>query len=390
MLIKRIALLVMIFILSLSAPVWAAEAGSGVIEGRIVNGTQGGGSVADQVITLKTYLSDAEKGSATTKTDTEGRFAFAGLVTTDTNYSYDVTVTFQEADYTSERLSFNAGELSKSTELTVYDSTTSDEAVKVAAAHTIIYVGQGSLEVIEFFFFSNESDRTYIGSGEITATGKRRTLMLPLPEKSTDLQYGGELMTCCVVPDKEAFWDTMPVLPGSKEIAYSYQVSYSRGEYTYSRMVNYPMSGFNLLVQGENVAVASDQLVTEGPVDIEGSQFQNLSGGGFVQGDVLVAQLSGLPQVANRGIMLWIALTLIVLAGIFGFVYLRRKGRLQPVKAGDSLEQRRQGLLAELAQMDDDFEGGKIAERDYRRLRAEKKAQIVTMLQRPKGSRGKR
>ena len=104
--IKRIALLVVIFILSLAAPVWAAEAGSGVIEGRLVNGTAGGSSVADQVITLKTYLNDAEKSSATTKTDTEGRFVFAGLVTTETNNSYDVTVIFQEADYVSERLSF--------------------------------------------------------------------------------------------------------------------------------------------------------------------------------------------------------------------------------------------------------------------------------------------
>ena len=47
--IKRIALLVMIFMLSLSAPALAAEAGSGIIEGQVVNGTAGGGSVARSI-----------------------------------------------------------------------------------------------------------------------------------------------------------------------------------------------------------------------------------------------------------------------------------------------------------------------------------------------------
>ncbi|MBI4180397.1 MAG: hypothetical protein HY528_00515 [Chloroflexi bacterium] len=389
--IKRILLLAAIFILILAAPVRGAETNSGIIEGRIVNATATGGSVNDQLITLRTYLSDTEKTSATTKTDTEGRFTFTGLVTTNTSYSYDVTATFQEADYTSERLTFKAEELSKSIEITVYDSTGSDATIRVADAHTIIFVGQGSLKIVEVFSVSNDSDRTYIGSGEITATGKRRTVMLPLPDKSTDLQYGGELMLCCVLPpDKEGFWDTMPVLPGSKTIAYSSQVSYSGGEYTYSRKVYAPTASYDLLIQGKNIAVAGDQLVSQGLVEFENSQFQQFSGGDFTLGDVVLAKLSVLPQSANQGPILWIVLTLIVLAGGFGLIYLKNKGRLQPVRVGGSLEQRRQGLLAELAQMDDYFEGGKIAEKDYRRLRAEKKAQIVTLQQRPKEGRGKR
>ena len=51
--IKRIALLVIIFVLSLSASALAAEPGSGAIEGSVVNRTEGGSSVADQDITLK-------------------------------------------------------------------------------------------------------------------------------------------------------------------------------------------------------------------------------------------------------------------------------------------------------------------------------------------------
>jgi len=44
----------------------------------------------------------------------------------------------------------------------------------------------------------------------------------------------------------------------------------------------------------------------------------------------------------------------------------------------------KQRLLAELAQLDDDFEGGRIADEVYRRLRTERKAQLAELMKRPK------
>ncbi len=386
--IRRIILLLIVLALSLSAPALADDPGSGIIEGRIVNGTAGGSSVADQDVTLKTYLNDAEVGSATTKTDAEGWFVFDGL-STESGYIYEVTLTFQEAEYYGEWLSFDEGETTKSFEVTVYDSTTSDEAIKIATAHTVVYVEQDSLHVEEYYIFVNEADRTYIGSGEITTAGTRRTLRLPLPDKMTDLQYGGELMECCVIPDEEGFFDTMPVLPGAKNITYYYQVSYSSGEYMYSQRVNYPISEFNLLVQSESVEVASDWLVRgETQEDSQGNWYQYLSGGDFAPGDILVAQLSGLPETSNQGSLTWVALTLVVLVLGSSFTYLSRRKRLQPVSPEGSLEQRRQRLLSELAELDNDFEDGKIAEEIYRRLRTARKAQLVELMQRSKEESG--
>ena len=53
-LIKRIAILMILSLLSLSAPALAAEAGTGIIEGQLVNETEGGSSVADQEVTMTT------------------------------------------------------------------------------------------------------------------------------------------------------------------------------------------------------------------------------------------------------------------------------------------------------------------------------------------------
>ncbi|MFQ6122004.1 MAG: carboxypeptidase-like regulatory domain-containing protein [Dehalococcoidales bacterium] len=384
--IGRIALLAVVFILSLIAPTLAAEPDTGTIEGQVVNGTEGGSSVADQDVTLKTFLNDAEVGTTTTKTDAEGRFVFGGL-STESSYNYQVALTFQGTEYTSVWLNFDEGETTKSTEVIVYDSTTSDEAIKVAMTHTIVYVGQGSLQVQEYFLFVNEADRTYIGPTEDGNTG---TLKFSLPRGVAELQYSLGLMECCIVGSEEGFADTMPVLPGSKEVAYSYKVNYSSAAYTFSQRVNYPTANFDLLIQSEDIEITGNQLAIDEPLDIGGTRFNHLFGRDLTPGDILVVQLSGLPETSNQSTLGWVTLTLVALVGGFSFIYFLRKRRLQSVIPDGSLEQRKQRLLIELARLDDDFEGGKITEDVYRKLRVTKKAQLLELIQRSKKEKGNR
>ncbi|MFQ5996781.1 MAG: hypothetical protein ACE5KP_04065 [Dehalococcoidales bacterium] len=385
--IKRFTLLIIIFTLILVAPASAAEPGEGIIEGRIVNGTEGDSGVANQETILKTYLNDAEVNSATTITDAEGYFVFDQLLT-DAGYSYQVTVNFQEAEYNSEWLTFDDGETTKSTVVTVYDATESDEAIRVEMAHTIIYVEPDSLLVEEYLFFINEVDRTYIGSQNPTTGEPRETLRFSLPEGITELQPAFGLMECCITGSEDGFVDTMPFLPGGKEVVYSYRVYHDSGKYNFSHRVNYPVTNFTLLIQGEGVKVASNQLTPQEPLNIEGVQFNHLSGTNLDSGDVISVELSGLSGTNNQGIMIWVVLALITLTGGFGFVYLLRKRRLQTVSSERNLEQIYQGKLAELAQLDDDFEDGKIDEASYHRLRAEKKSQLMVLMKRGKEKSG--
>ncbi|MBM2824490.1 MAG: hypothetical protein HW402_154 [Dehalococcoidales bacterium] len=360
-------------------PVLAAEAGNVTISGQLVNKTRGGSSVADQVVTLKTSLNNIEISSATNKTQSDGRFSFDKLVT-EPGYSYEITVTYQEGDYSSEALSFAANETAKSVEIVVYDSTTSSEAIRVDAAHTVIYAGQEGLEIMEVYLVSNNSDRTYIGSGEITTLGRRKTLDLPLPQGAKELQYFGELMGCCVVDNQEGFSDTMSIQPGSKEIAYSYKIDQVSGKFTLSRTVANPMASYALLITGEGIKVESDRLVAKGPVDINGTTFNQFSGADFAPGEVISASLSS-SAASSHAVTLWVILPLAILAGAAGLVYMLRKRPFQPAMVQDDSAQGKEGLLLEMARLDDDFESGKIAEPDYRRLRAEKKAQLVKLMQ---------
>jgi len=373
---KRIALLATIFILSIASPVLATEPGNGVIEGRIVNGTADGSSVADQEVTLNIYLDEAQEDTVTSSmTDAEGQFKFEGLSTVP-GYGYEIVINFQRAEYNSEMLNFNEGETVKSIELTVYDSTNNDETINIAMSHMIIYVEENTLLVKEYYLLANEADRTYIGvTGEIN-TG---VLYFSLPEGATELQPTMGLMDCCIVSSENGFADTMPVLPGMKEVAYSYRLYPSSGTYTFSQMINYPINRLDLLVQGEDIEVASEQLAADEPMHIEGIHYEHLSGQEFIPGDILMIRLSGLPGTNSQGNTIWVLLALAVIVAGFVFVFLIRKKKPVPVSNDDDLSLRKQRLLAELADLDDDFEDGRISKKDHDQLRAEKKTELIKM-----------
>jgi hypothetical protein len=195
-------------------------------------------------------------------------------------------------------------------------------------------------------------------------------------------------MECCIYLSEEGFIDTMPVLPGVKEIAYSYKVDYSSDNYSFSHQTNYPTAGFDLFVQGEGTNVAGDGLTAQESMVIEDIWYNHFSSQGLALGDTLDIRLSGLPRADNQQIVLWVTLTLVLLSGGFGFSYLLRKKKLQQVSPAGSLSQRRQRLLLELAQLDDDFEAGKIQEESYHGLRSVKKARLIQLTQEPKDKSG--
>lgn len=386
-LIRVVFFLLAILIVALSASSVAVAASDGALEGRLVNGTEGSSSVADQEVILGTYLNDTEVGSTATKTDTDGRFRFDGL-STEPQYSYQISLQYQGAEYDSEWFTFEENESTKSIDLFVYDSTTSAETIRINMSHTVVYVEEESLLVKDYHLFVNDGNRTYVGSQEVTTDGERETLRFSLPVGATDLQFTWGLMECCVVVTDGSFSDTMPVVPGTKEVTYSYRVGYNSETYTLLGMLVYPTDRFDLLVQGESVDVSSEQLTSEDPLDIEGTRFVHLSGENLARGTILRINLSSLPKTDSQGALGWLALVLILLAVGFGLGYPLARKRFRPAMPEGSLDQRRQRLLVDIAQLDDDFEGGKIAEEVYRRRRSESKAQLIELIQRSKEDAG--
>ncbi len=388
---KHIILIMAVLSLSfgITAPAMAAEDGNGVIEGQLINRTEDGSSVADQDVELKIYRNDSETDTSSTSTNGEGKFVFDGL-SAEREYSYELTVTYQEADYKSDRLYFLGGETSLPVEIEVYDSTTSPDAIKIQQAHTIVYTDPETLWVEEFFFFINESDHTYIGTEGTIGPGVRQTLQFSLPENALEMQPAGELMQCCVYGTETGFVDSMPFFPGGKEISYAYKIEYGPEVHAFDWKVNYPMAKYDLLVQGTDSIISSDKLIPDQPMDISGVLFNHVYGNGFTLGDTVVFEISGLPEVDNQNIILWVVLAVVALVFGFGIVLFRRNKQAQPVRVGSSLEQQKQKLLVEIARLDDTFESGGMSQTAYKKMRTEKKAQLLLLMQKVKGKSGSR
>jgi hypothetical protein len=383
---KALLLGVLMAILVVPVPVLAEGSTDGEIEGQVFNKTQNN-YVSEQEVILTTYLNDAEIGTRTVRTDAGGKFVFQEL-STQPDYAYEAKVNFQDADYTSEKVDFKDGSTSKSVTITVYDSTTSTEAIRIETAHTIVYSGKDGLDIKTYAQVINDSNLTYIGAKQI-APDKRETLVFPVPEGVKDLQYGLSFMECCVVPGEGIVSDTMPVLPGSKELVYAYTIPYKGDTYTLTQSFDYPTGEFDLLVRDANIKVASDKLAQVEPMTIEGQQFNRFYALSLVAGDALKIELSGLPKSSRQQTLKWVGLGFVTLAFATGFVFLakRRKSHAVPVRVATTLESddklvlKKQALLLELARLDDRFEAGLITEEAYHTQRANKKGQLIALLQ---------
>ena len=368
--------------LALPVSVMAAETGAGRIEGLVFNSTQNS-NVADQEVTLTTYLNSNELESKTARTDAKGVFVFQGL-SVKTGYNYDVKTNYQLADYTSDKVDFGDGSTTKAIQITVYDSTTSTESLTVDTAHTIISADKNGLLINSYEMVANAANLTYIGIKEL-APDKRETLKFVVPPGSKELQYGLTLMGCCVIPGDGNISDTMPVLPGTREVVYSYTVPYKSNTYELTQTFDLPTKQYDLLIEGDTIKVANAKLMQVDPVAIEGKQYSRYSALDMAAGEVLRVELSGLPQNSRQSIFKWIGLGLVALAFTGGFFVLVRRRKVQPVpvavKGNDGIAQQKQQLLLEIARLDDSFEAGLIVETVYQPRRADKKRQLLKLMQ---------
>ena len=155
-----IAILLISVIFGLPIEAVAQEPAEGVINGQVINGTEGGGSVAGVEITLITYVGDAMAGTRLAETDSEGKFRFDDVAV---EHEHLVAAKYMDVSYYYP-VTFESGETTTYVEVGVCDATTSNESISIGLAHTIIDVEEEDLLVTALFLMFNDSDRTYVGT----------------------------------------------------------------------------------------------------------------------------------------------------------------------------------------------------------------------------------
>ncbi len=312
---RTIIVFVVLCIIAWPAAVIAQEPLTGEIVGQVINGTEGGGSVAGIEVTLITYVDDMVSDTTATTTDDEGRFRFGDVVR---EHAYLVTAKYMDVDYYYP-VAFESGEETASVEVGVCDVTDSDRAIVVDVAHTVINVAGDSLIITAVYWLYNEGDTTYVG-----ADGSP---VLSLPEGAFGFEAPQELIIDYEFLEDSRVAYLVPFPPGERRLVYAYSLPRpDDAEFTLPLKIDYPTESLELMIAGEDIEVSLNELAPADPVVSDaGERFIHFQGKDLPRGAVVNVRLSGLDGKGGFPLyIIWIIIGALVI-GTAVYLVIRRK-----------------------------------------------------------------
>ena len=373
------------------------------IKGRVVNGTSGVAAPTDLEVTLHIISRSGEVDIATALTDRDGRFQFQNVVV-DNDFTYAVTTSYQDILYSS-RLDSLA--LTEPVELTVYETTSSLEALHIDADVLLISgtdEDNRSLAAFEVVRLVNEGDRTFVP--DLTQPGSMSFLRFSLPDGATNPDVASDLPGGQIIIVGTGFALTAPVTPGSHQVTYTYSLPYkgSHVELTHS----YPMGAetFRLLLEDTlGDLQGSGVLTPQSPASMEGKAYRVWGASQLSPGTRLNVEIVGLPQPSllqqlgdtlTDGPYLKIGIpgaVGLVLAGLLLYVLafkqlgkattanpgLGAAAAVMSIPASDQPERERRAMVEAIARLDDLSQRGEVTQEEYQQRRQELKARLLRL-----------
>jgi len=372
----------------------------GVIVGQVQNATTGE-AVGDVEVTLRRWGTESELPPFTARADSDGNFRFEGL-DTGSHAFYRLEVSYDDISFPSDFVNFEPGEAQLSLPVSIYETTTSDEDIRVERFHFIIIAEQpGFLSVLELYQFSNQGDRAYVGTeGE---AGLRETARMALPAGAEGLTVQNGSLGVDFVETDDGLAATSPIIPGGQtfEVAFVYVMPYTGNSLDLDRPLFYETASVNALLMDIGATLFSEALDFAGDRAAQGQNFLQYTGQDLGAGETLPIRLDDLnkiefpsaseqpdrtPVMPSTGLsqttLLWVMLGLGGLAIAFALIYPSLRPRFAAAApAGEAdLAQERQRLLLTLARLDQAHEAGDLNESAYRRARARRKAELADVL----------
>ena len=353
-----------------------AQAGSMTIQGRVINGTEGGDPV--EGLSVVFHQNSVEMlNESRTPAGPDGGFVFPGIVY-DPDIAYGVSVIYKGALY-GVNLDLSLGEPGP-VELAIYEPIRSDEVLSATLVSLLIETADPvsqTLSVLEIVRLVNASDLTYVPGPE-----PMQIIRFGLPERTRDLRVDTSLLVADVFQVDRGFGVSASVPPGTHEVLYSYEFPYSGASHLFWRNLRYGADLLRVVIPSHVAGLANVSIGEPDEIDIGGQPYNVLEIEGVPRGHDLGFTLTDLPvpgfgdRVANTiQSVRWelaapVALGVLAAAAV-GLVLLRnrRSGRV-PVPSGTAPPDERELVIAMVADLDRRRRQDGMEEEEYRRRRA--------------------
>jgi hypothetical protein len=230
------------FSLLLPFAAWSQpESKTGAVFGRVLNASRDSAAMAGLEVVLVQYVDDQEVEHARprTITDARGRFVFEGLETGE-RFAYYPLAVFADIEYSGLLVNPAPSSPRQRSDVFIFDPTTSDSAISTTVHHLILKPEPGMIAVRELFLFANRGNHTYVGR---LPSGSKKNVVLSLetPIHATEVQFGGDLMSCCAVVKGNQIFDTMEFKPGTRQVMLNYRLPYKGDEASLVKTIAHAM-----------------------------------------------------------------------------------------------------------------------------------------------------
>jgi len=382
--VKRVLLSGIIIGVLLAAAAGAEEV-RGIIQGRIINGTEPHKVVTGQEVIL--YRAQGEKAlpQITTKTDTQGNYLFKGLAT-DSDYKYQVSTIYLKAPYFTDLITFGSGKDKLQTiDLPVYELTDKPDQIRLQREHLVLDTTGNELLVTDIAIMENMGSKTFWGKD------KTAGLRFSLPNGFSDFRGVGEIIKDPNNPDQSVYIYTDPVPPGTREVFFAYKLDFSGLRCSIAKGFFYHTPQLDLFLPDQGFQLNSTGLTFQGYQDMGQKRFLVWLGKDFKSGASLNIEITGSQPTSYRiykGIGYGFVILLIIMGFGYPLVVSRFFGGATAIhdspkdkEAIKGLRKEKRRLLELTAELDDRFDASQIPEEEYRGLRKKNMQALVKVAQ---------
>ncbi|MFN0072317.1 MAG: carboxypeptidase-like regulatory domain-containing protein [Chloroflexota bacterium] len=371
--------------------IWFQVDTSGQISGQLSNGTPGGMTLGGVTVTLASLKESGWQTERTTTADATGRFTFGELMR-DPSTIYLPIASHDGAWYYPPQPVSLAEAPSASIEITVYDATRTDDALRYdRAAILVAGIQPEALMLMEMSGLSNTEPRTVIGTEEPNG-GRAISARFPLPAGAIGFQPQRGMIESQLISTPEGMGLIWPVFPGRQELAFSYQLPYRGDRAVIDKVLAYPVGTLSVYVPEGGLELASDKLQPQGGTELGGRRYQLYTATELNRGDRISAQITGMsaaltgPQPSFTAPLLVASGATMLLAGLGAAFGWRRKSgartRSKPIAADPPPVQptgERAQLIGEIAALDERYDQQLLPEEAYRTTRAALMNRVIAL-----------